>query len=127
MKKILLVTAWQFFLKLLLTAFRKKAEPVLILLDELPPYLENARSKTIGNSDLCVVTINALSNLFTTIEKRQLSNVCLVVSDLKAVYESGSELLPLSFKELENEVNRSAMNIEPVGSASDEVYHNGNF
>lgn len=100
-----------------------QGEPLLILLDELPPYLENAKSKMIGNSDLSVVTTTALSNLFSALGKEQLSNVCLVISDLKATYESGSELLQSTFKELENEVNRSALNIEPVGSSSDEVYH----
>ncbi|MBF0120192.1 MAG: DUF499 domain-containing protein [Desulfobacterales bacterium] len=100
-----------------------QGEPLLIMLDELPPYLENAKSKMIGNSDLCVVTTTALSNLFTAICKAQLSNVCLVISDLKATYESGSELIRSKFKELENEVNRSALNIEPVGSSSDEVYY----
>ena len=100
-----------------------KGEPLLILLDELPPYLENAKSIAIGDSNLAVVTTNALSTLFTALGKEELSNVCLVISDLKATYESGSELLQSTFKELENEVNRSALNIEPVGSASDEVYH----
>ncbi|NLC67598.1 MAG: DUF499 domain-containing protein, partial [Clostridiaceae bacterium] len=100
-----------------------KGEPLLILLDELPPYLENAKSKTIGNSNLAMVTTTALANLFTALGKEELSNVCLVISDLKATYESGSELLQSSFKELENEVNRSALNIEPVSSTSDEVYH----
>lgn len=100
-----------------------QGEPLLILLDELPPYLENAKSKMIGNSDLSVVTTTALSNLFSALGKEQLSNVCLVISDLKATYESGSELLQSTFKELENEVNRSALNVEPVGSSSDEVYH----
>lgn len=107
-------TAW---IKLL------QGEPLLILLDELPPYLENAKAKTIGNTDLSVVTTNAISNLFTALGKQELSNVCLVISDLKATYESGSELLQSSFKELENEVNRSSLNIEPVESNSDEVYH----
>ncbi|KEI15170.1 DUF499 domain-containing protein [Clostridium novyi] len=100
-----------------------QGEPLLILLDELPPYLENAKAKTIGNSDLSIVTTTALSNLFSALGKEQLSNVCLVISDLKATYESGSELLQSTFKELENEVNRSALNVEPVGSSSDEVYH----
>lgn len=100
-----------------------KGEPLLILLDELPPYLENARSKMIGDSNLATVTTTALANLFNALGKEELSNVCLVISDLKATYESGSELLQSSFKELENEVNRSALNIEPVNSASDEVYH----
>lgn len=100
-----------------------QGEPLLIMLDELPPYLENAKSKMIGNSDLCVVTTTALSNLFSALGKAQLSNVCLIISDLKATYESGSELIRSTFKELENEVNRSALNIEPVGSSSDEVYY----
>jgi hypothetical protein len=100
-----------------------KGEPLLILLDELPPYLENAKSKTIGDTNLAVVTTTALANLFNALGKEELSNVCLVISDLKATYESGSELLQSTFKELENEINRSAQNIEPVASASDEVYY----
>lgn len=98
-------------------------EPLLILIDELPPYLENAKAKTIGNSDLCAVTSTALANLFTAIGKAQLANVCLVISDLRAAYESGSDLIRSAFKNLESEVNRSALNIEPVGSGSDDVYH----
>ncbi|MEQ8155733.1 MAG: DUF499 domain-containing protein [Clostridiaceae bacterium] len=107
-------TAWKNLLQ---------GEPLLILLDELPPYLENAKSKTIGDSNLAVITTTALANLFNALGKEELSNVCLVISDLKATYESGSELLQSTFKELENEVNRSALNIEPVQSTSDEVYH----
>jgi len=99
-----------------------QGEKILILFDELPPYLENAKSITVGNSDLCHVTITALSNLFTALGKEQLANVCLVFSDLKATYESGSELLQSSFKDLENEANRVAINIEPVALNSDEIY-----
>lgn len=40
-----------------------KGGPLVIMLDELPPYFEYAKSKTIGNSDLSVVTATALSNL----------------------------------------------------------------
>lgn len=93
-----------------------------MLLDELPPYLENARSITVGNSDLSRVTVTALSNLFSALGKEQLSNVCLVFSDLKAAYESGSQLLQSSFKELEAEANRIAIEIAPVALNSDEVY-----
>jgi len=100
-----------------------KGEPLLILLDELPPYLENAKSVSVGDSNLAVVTTNALANLFNALGKEELSNVCLVISDLKATYESGSELLQSTFKELEDEITRFALNLEPVASASDEVYH----
>ena len=99
-----------------------QGQKTLILLDELPPYLENARSISIGNSDLCQVTITALSNLFSALGKEQLANVCLVFSDLKATYESGSAMLQSSFKELENEASRIALNIEPVALNSDEIY-----
>lgn len=100
-----------------------KGQKILILLDELPPYLENAKSITVGNSDLSKVTMTALANLFTAIGKEQLANVCLVFSDLKAAYESGSELLQSSFKELEAEANRVAIEVTPVELNSDEIYH----
>ena len=99
-----------------------KGQKVLILIDELPPYLVNATSIIIGNSDLSAVTITALSNLFTAIGKKELANVCLVFSDLRATYESGSQLLSASFKELESEANRAALNLEPVALNTDEVY-----
>jgi predicted AAA+ superfamily ATPase len=97
-------------------------QKILLLLDELPPYLENAKSIAIGNSDLCKVTVTAISNLFTAIGKEQLKNVCLVFSDLRATYESGSQLLSSSFKELENEASRTALNLELVALNTDEVY-----
>lgn len=99
-----------------------KGEKTLILFDELPPYLENAKSIMVGNSDLSKVTITALSNLFTALGKEQLANVCLVFSDLKAAYESGSELLQSSFRELEAEANRIAIEVTPVALNSDEIY-----
>lgn len=99
-----------------------KGQPLLILLDEIPPYLVNAKSKAIGDSNLSVVTITALANLFNALGKEELSNVCVVISDLKATYESGSEQLQATFKNLEGEVNRSAINIEPVAVNSDDVY-----
>ena len=100
-----------------------KDDRILILLDELPPYLENARSITVGNSDLSKVTITALANLFSALGKAQLANVCLVFSDLRATYESGSELLQSSFRDLEAEANRIAIEVAPVQLNSDEIYH----
>lgn len=99
-----------------------KEDKILLLFDELPPYLENARAITVGNSDLSKVTMTALANLFSALGKEQLANVCLVFSDLKATYESGSEFLQSSFKELEAEANRIAIEIAPVALNSDEVY-----
>ncbi len=98
-------------------------EPLLILLDELPPYFENAASRPIGNSDLAVVTTTALSNLLVAVGKDELRNVCVVLSDLRSTYESGSQRLSRALENLADEVGRSALNLEPVGLNTDEVYH----
>jgi hypothetical protein len=100
-----------------------KGEPTLILLDELPPYLNNARTIPSGTGTLADITTTALSNLFNALGKSELHNVCLVVSDLQATYQSGSALLQKSFKDLDNEIARSSINIEPVGTTSDDLYH----
>ena len=98
-------------------------EPVLILLDELPPYLEYLRTRQIGTGTLAEVTVTALSNLFNAVNKSELANVCIVISDLKSTYESGSMLLEKSFKNLEGEMARTAMYIEPVKASSDDLYN----
>lgn len=100
-----------------------KGEPLLILLDELPPYFEYAKSVSVGNSDLSVVTTTALSNLIVAVNKSELSNVLIVISDLKATYEGGSASLAEALKNLDNEVNRTALELEPVRQNSDEIYH----
>lgn len=99
-----------------------KGSPKLILLDELPPYLENAKTITIGSGDLSIVTTTALANLFNALNRPELDNVLIVISDLKATYQSGTRLLQSSFSNLEGEVSRFALDIQPVGSSSDEIY-----
>ena len=105
----------------------RDCQPTLILLDELAPYFENARSVSIGNSDLAGVTTTALANLLTAVCKPELSQVCVVMSDLTSTYAEGSELLQRSMNKalqnMENEANRGAMRLEPVRLNSDEIYH----
>ena len=97
--------------------------PLVIMLDELPPYLVNAASKSIGNSDLSAVTTTALSNLLVAVGRDELRNVCLVISDLKASYGEGAAQIVAALDNLEAETGRAAMNLEPVRMNSDEFYH----
>ncbi|HAX92598.1 MAG TPA: glycosyl transferase, partial [Bacteroidales bacterium] len=83
---------------------------------------ENAKTITVGTGDLSVVTTTALANLFNAVNRLELSNILIVISDLKATYQSGTRLLQSSFSNLEGEVSRFALNVEPVGSSSDEIY-----
>lgn len=98
-------------------------ETVLILLDELPPYFENARSKAIGNSDLAHVTATALSNLLVAIGRPSCARVCLVITDLVAAYSAGAQQISAILADFEKETHRSAMSLEPVRMTSDELYH----
>lgn len=100
-----------------------KGEPTLILLDELPPYMEYVKSRQIGNSDLSVVTTTALANLFVAINKAELTNVCVVISDLTAAWAGGAAQVNKALSNLERETNRSALRIEPVNPHGDELYH----
>ena len=98
-------------------------ETVIVLVDELPPYFENARSRAIGNSDLAQVTATALSNLLIALGKEACARVCLVITDLAAAYAKGSAQIASVLSDFEKETHRAAMTLEPVRLNSDELYH----
>ena len=100
-----------------------QGRPLVIMLDELPPYFVNAAAKSIGNSDLSAVTTTALSNLLVAVGRDALCNVCVVISDLKATYGAGGAQIVAALSDLEAETGRSAMNLEPVRMNTDEFYH----
>jgi len=107
-------TAWESLLS---------GQTVLILLDELAPYFENAHSKAIGNSDLAHVSATALSNLLVAVGRESCARVCLVITDLTSAYASGVQQISEVLSDFERETHRSAMSLEPVRMNSDELYH----
>ena len=107
-----------------------QGEPLAIILDELPPYMEYAHSRKVGDSNLAVVTTAALANLFVAVADNKLSNVVLAMSDLSgAAYEQGQAQIDKIFdkvdalKHLSQEAIRLSMPIDPVRMNSDELYH----
>jgi hypothetical protein len=101
-----------------------RGEPVLLLLDELPPYFEAMRAKQVGATTLDVITTTALSNLFNAIASGKLPNACIVVTDLRAsAYSAGSTAVNDALQNLELEANRVVERIDPVRLNSDELYH----
>lgn len=98
-------------------------ETVLILLDELPPYFENARARAIGNSDLAQVSATALSNLLVAMGRESCSGVCLVLTDLAVAYARGSAQITAVLTDFEKETHKAAMTLEPVRLNSDELYY----
>ena len=62
-------------------------KPLLLLLDELPPYFEYAETVPKGDSNKAVFVSTGLANLFNAINSPDMSRVVIVLSDLKAQYE----------------------------------------
>ena len=102
------------------------SDPLVLFLDELPPYLENAVAVPVGNGDLGLVTTTALANLFVAVA--EMDNVCLVLSDLAgSSYTRGQGNLQNAFDKatqgITGEAQRIAVPITPVNPNGDELYY----
>jgi len=96
-------------------------EPVLILLDELPSYLQMAQGAPVGNSTLGDLTIGALERLFNALPK--CPRACVVVTNLKDdVYLDGSGQLRTLIENLTKHYDRNAQAITPVQQNTGEVF-----
>ncbi|HXW72879.1 MAG TPA: AAA family ATPase, partial [Methylocella sp.] len=88
-------------------------EPVLILLDELPSYLQMAQGERVGNTTLGELTIGALERLFNALPR--CPRACVVVTNLKDdVYLDGSGQLRTLIENLTKHYDRNAQAITPV-------------
>lgn len=101
-------------------------EPLVLFLDELPPYLEYAVAVPVGNADLSVVTTAALANLFVAVA--DMENVCLIMSDLAGTnfsigQASLQSALNRAIQGISSESRRIAVPITPVNPNGDELYH----
>jgi hypothetical protein len=99
-----------------------KGGPLLILLDELPPYLDNAKATSVGNSDLARVTATALANLFEAVAEQELGQVCIVLTDLVGTYPGATAQIQAVLQQVQDEAQRRAMDLAPVQINSDEFY-----
>jgi hypothetical protein len=96
-------------------------EPVLILLDELPSYLQMAQGEPVGNTTLGELTIGALERLFNALPR--CPRACVVVTNLKDdVYLDGSGQLRTLIENLTKHYDRNAQAITPVQQNSAELF-----
>ncbi|MGD0109022.1 MAG: DUF499 domain-containing protein [Rhodopila sp.] len=94
--------------------------PVLILLDEVAPYLDYAQTREYGRATLANIVTFALANLFAAAIK--LPRCMVVVSNLTAAYQGASRSLAQTVADLSQELRRSAKEITPVALNSGEVF-----
>lgn len=96
------------------------SEPTLILLDELPPYLDNASTLRYGDGTLANMVVYSLSSLMSA--ALELPNCAIVVANLAGSYKAQTKALADAISNLQQETRRQAMTITPVQLAGNEIY-----
>jgi hypothetical protein len=98
-----------------------ETKPVLILLDELPSYLQMAQGEPVGATTLGELTIGAIERLFNALPR--CPRACVVVTNLKDdVYLEGSGQLRTLIESLTKHYDRNAQAITPVQQNTGEVF-----
>lgn len=95
-------------------------QPVLILLDEMPPYFQYLDTQKVGNGTVADIATRAFANLLTAAGKKK--NVCVVISDLAAAYDTGGKLINRALNDARAELGRQERSITPVDLAANEIY-----
>lgn len=95
-------------------------EPILILLDEMPPYFHYLATQRIGDGTVADIATRAFANLLTAAGKK--ANVCVVVSDLATSYDTGRRLINRALDDAKDELGRQERTITPVDLSGNEVY-----
>jgi len=95
-------------------------KPTLILLDELPPYLDNASTQVFGQGTLANMVVFSLATLMSA--ALELPNCCIVVANLSGSYQAQTKALADAISNLQQETRRQAMTITPVQLAGNEIY-----
>ena len=104
-------------------------ERALILIDELPYYLDGALATTVGNSDLCTVSQHALTNLFLACaDSNETRQVAIVMTDLNAeAYPDGSQSIQNATTQvlltLGSEGEKVLETLQPVELETNDLYH----
>ena len=95
-------------------------QPILILLDEMPPYFQILDTLPVGKGTVADIATRAFANMLTAALKR--AHVCVVVSDLAAAYTTGSKLIYQSLEDARKELGRQERTITPVDLATNEIF-----
>lgn len=95
-------------------------KPTLIMLDELPPYLDNASTRVVGEGTLAKMVVYSLSCLMSA--ALELPNCIIVIANLSGSYATQSQALKDAISNLQQETRRQASMITPVQLAGNEIY-----
>lgn len=94
--------------------------PTLIMIDELPPYLDNASTQVYGSGTLANMVVYSLSTLMSA--ALELPNCCIVIANLSGSYGVQTKALKEAISNLQQETRRQSMTITPVQLSGNEIY-----
>lgn len=94
--------------------------PTLIMLDELPPYLDNASTQVYGSGTLANMVVYSLGTLMSA--ALELPNCCIVIANLSGSYGTQTKVLKDAISNLQQETRRQSMTITPVQLSGNEIY-----
>ena len=95
-------------------------QPTLILLDELPPYLDNASTQMYGAGTLANMVVYSLGALMSA--ALELPHCAIVIANLSGSYTAQTRVLAEAISNLQQETRRQSMTITPVQLAGNEIY-----
>ena len=86
----------------------------------MPPNFHYLATQKVGGGTVADIATRAFANMLTAAGKKK--NVCVVVSDLAAAYETGGKLINRALEDARSELGRQERNITPVDLAANEIY-----
>ncbi|WP_397471544.1 anti-phage-associated DUF499 domain-containing protein [Rheinheimera sp.] len=95
-------------------------KPTLIMIDELPPYLDVASTQVLGSGTLANMVVYSLSSLMSA--ALELPNCCIVIANLSGSYNAQTKALKEAISNLQQETRRQSMTITPVQLSGNEIY-----
>ena len=90
------------------------------MIDELPPYLDNASTQVYGSGTLANMVVYSLSTLMSA--ALELPNCCIVIANLSGSYDAQTKTLKDAISNLQQETRRQSMTITPVQLSGNEIY-----
>lgn len=95
-------------------------KPTLIMIDELPPYLDNASTRMIGEGTLATMVTYSIGCLLSA--ALELPKCAVIISNLTGSYQAQTRALADAISNLQQETRRQAAIITPVQLAGNEIY-----
>ncbi|MDI1353241.1 MAG: DUF499 domain-containing protein, partial [bacterium] len=95
-------------------------KPTLIMIDELPPYLDNASTRMIGQGTLATMVTYSLGCLLSA--SLELPKCAVIIANLTGSYQAQTRVLADAISNLQQETRRQAATITPVQLAGNEIY-----